>query len=201
MNRVGLGVAACALLLVASVASHAETVDAIWKTQRVAFYFGSSITSYSCGGLTQRIATILRRVGAENDLEVVASACDGPAGLARIEVTFRSPVPATRENLQSATRYDATQLLAARVRGETLPAAEDLVRFNAEWQTISFARDRKLRLAPGDCDLVSQMLDNVLSRMAIRVESERLWCSSLGSSHRPRLTVAALVKSAAQPAQ
>lgn len=195
MNNVWFGLAVSVVLFAASVPVHAEPVDAIWKTQRVAFYYGSRTSAYSCGSLTEKIAGILRRVGAERDLQVVATACDSSVGLARIEVRFRSPVPASEENLASATRYDAKQLLAARVRGEGLPAAQDLVRFDAEWQTISFARDPKLRLAPGDCDLVHQMLATVFSRMAIRVEKDQLWCSQFGSAQRPRLTVAALVKS------
>jgi len=201
MSKVWFGVTVAAVLLASSVPGYAETVDAIWQPHRIAFYYGSRTSVYSCSSLTGKIAGILRRVGAERDLQVVATACDNSVGLARIEVRFRSPVPATQENLLAATRYDAKQLLAARVRGEVLPAAENLERFDAEWQTISFGRDPKLRLAPGDCDLVGQMLATVFSRMAIRVEKQSLWCSRLGNAQRPRLTVAALVKSQTQPRQ
>jgi hypothetical protein len=186
MNNVRLGLIAAALLLALGWSAQAETVDAIWKTQRIAFYYGSRTSTYSCSSLTHRIANILRRVGAAHDLQVVATACDDSVGLARVEVRFSSPVPATTENLHAATHYDATQLLE---------------RFGAEWQTISFARDPKLKLAPGDCDLVRQMLAAVFSRMAIRIENQNLWCSQFGSALRPRLTVAALVKSEIVPSQ
>lgn len=198
MNRVWGGLAMVALLLTASGAAHAERIDAIWKTHRIAFYYGSRTTAYSCSSLTHKIEKILRRVGAERDLQVAATVCDESVGLTRVEVRFRAPVPATEQNLLAATAYDATQLLTARVRGETLPAAADLERFDAEWQTISFARDGKLRLSPGDCDLVSQMLAAVFTRMSIRVEKEHLWCSQYGNSQPLRLTVAALVKSEPQ---
>ena len=194
MTKAGLSSIAAVLLMTVSVSVRAETVDAIWKTHRIAFYYGSRTTIYSCNSLTERIAGILRRVGAERDLQVVAASCDESVGLARIEVRFSAPVPATTENLSAATHYDARQVLVARVRGETLPEMADLERFDAEWQTISFARDPKLKLAPGDCDLVQQMLTNVFSRMAIRIEKQNLWCSQFGNAQRPRLTVAALVK-------
>ena len=64
MSRVWVGLAAAALLGLGA-AAHAETVDAIWKTQRIAFYYGSSTTAYSCSSVTHKIAGILRRVGAE----------------------------------------------------------------------------------------------------------------------------------------
>ena len=185
-----------ALLLVSSAQAQAQSdpVDAIWRTHRVAFYYGSRTTIYSCNSLAEKIGRILRRVGAQSDLQVAATVCDESVGLTRIEIRFRSPVPATQANLLAATSYDTTQLLAARVRGERLPTAEELERFDAEWQTISFARDRKLKLSPGDCDLLQQMLSAVFSRMAIRVETENLWCSQLGNTNRPRLTVIALLK-------
>jgi hypothetical protein len=194
MRNAWFGLAVSMMTLVASMPVHAETVDAIWKTHRVAFLFGSRTTAYSCGSLTERIASILRRVGAERDVRVMATVCDDSVGFARIEVRFRSPVPATDENVVAVTHYDATQILGARVRGDSLPTAEDVERFPAEWQTVSFARNSKLKLAPADCDLVRQLLATVLSRMAIRVEKESLWCSEFGSAQRPRLTVTALVR-------
>jgi hypothetical protein len=195
MNNAWRGLAISMLLLIASASAQSAPLDAIWKTHQISFYYGSRTTAYSCNALTERIASILRRVGAERDLRVAATACESSLGLARIEVRFRAPVLATAANVSAATAHDATQLLAARVRGEALPDAEDLERFDAEWQTISFARDAKLRLAPADCDLVQQMLKVVFSRMAIRVEKESLWCSQFGNAQRPRLTLAALVKS------
>lgn len=196
MKNAWLSLAVSLTVLVSNTPSHAEGVDAIWKTHHVAFYFGSSTTHYSCSSLTEKVAKILRRVGAERDVQVAATACSDFGGLARVEIRFRSPVPATNENLAAATQYDATQLLGARLRGEGLPAAEDLQRFPAEWRTVSFSRDPKLRLAPADCDLVKQLHATVFSRMSIRVEWDRLWCSSVGSAQRPQLTVTALVAGA-----
>jgi len=84
----------------------------------------------------------------------------------------------------------------ARVRGEPLPGAADLERFPASWETISLSRNRSMRLQPGDCELVEQLLRSVLPRMSIQIVSNNLRCSPFGNMRPPRLTVLALV---AQP--
>jgi hypothetical protein len=111
-----------------------------------------------------------------------------------MEITLESPVEATRENVQALTTYDSTRELVARVRNERLDRAAELPRFPATWKTISMSRDRQLKLAPGDCELVEQLSRNVFPRMAIRVERDRLRCSvAFGNIGQPQLRVAALV--------
>jgi hypothetical protein len=176
-----------------STPARAQNTDAIWKTHRVIFQYGSRSTAYSCKGLADKLSAILRRVGAHQDLRILATACDESAGLARLEVLFRSPVPATPANLTEATDHDATELLTARLRGERLATAEDVERFEAQWETISLGRDRKLKLVPSDCDLLRQMTSELFSRMSINVTKRNARCSALGNFHPPHLTVAALV--------
>jgi len=189
------------LLFLADVApARAETVDAIWKTQRVIFRYSSRNTAYSCAGLSTKLAAVLQRVGAHEDIRVVGSGCDEVSGLLTFDVLFRAPVPATDENLREATDYDARTELAARLRGERLAAAEDIERFAAEWQTISVGQDRKLRLAPSECDLLQQILRSFFSRMSVNTTGKKLRCSSgLGDFHPPRLTVTALIRAAESP--
>jgi len=189
------------LLFLADVApAQAETVDAIWKTQRVTFRYSSRNIAYSCSGLSTKLAAILQRVGAHEDIRVVGSGCDEVSGLLTFDVLFRAPVPATAENLQAATDYGARDVLAARLRGERLAAAEDIERFAAEWQTISLSQERKLRLAPSDCDLLQQILRSFFSRMSVQTTGRKLRCSSaLGDFHTPRLTVTALIRAAEAP--
>jgi hypothetical protein len=63
-------------LLVASAQSAAqEDVAAVWKERKVSFTYGSSIAIYSCSALEGRVASILRAVGARDDLQVKASMC------------------------------------------------------------------------------------------------------------------------------
>jgi len=84
-------------------------------------------------------------------------------------------------------------VLIARTRGETLVSAEDLPRLRAAWKTVSFARDRGMRLAPADCELVRQLRRQVLPHMSLRIVSDNVRCSQFGNISAPRLTVSALV--------
>ena len=194
---------ASAILVLAQLMStaitpvRAETVDAIWKTHRVLFRYSSSNTAYSCGGLGAKLTAILQRVGAHGDVRVTAAGCDEVSGLLTFDVQFRAPVPATAENLYAATAYDSRELLAARLRGERLPQAEDIERFAAQYETISLGRDRTLKLAPSDCDLVRQVMRGFFSRMSVEPTRSQVRCSSaLGNFHPPQLTVTALVPAA-----
>jgi hypothetical protein len=112
----------------------------------------------------------------------------------RMEITLESPVVATPENIEALTTYDSKQELVARVRNEHLASAEDVQRFPAAWKTISMTRDRSLKLGPSDCELVEQLRRDVLPHMSIRVDYDRLRCSSVfGNIGQPQLRVAALV--------
>lgn len=114
-------------------------------------------------------------------------------GLAELEVLMESPVIATAENIRDITSYDSEDELIARVRGMPLPSPEDLERFPAVWQPISFrgAGSGKLYLADRDCALVQQLRRQILPNMSVQVikDVERLDCSYAAS----RLKVLALV--------
>lgn len=168
-------------------------VEAIWKPQRIRFEYRGYNTHYTCGALASRLRKILTRMGAYDNIQVDGVACDASMGLARFEVRFLSPVIATPENVQQFTTYTTEQELIARLHGKQLPSANDLPRFPAEWTTISFANDRKMRLQPGDCALVQQVARRILTHMSVRVLKDAR-CSEFGDIRPPSLTVAALIK-------
>jgi hypothetical protein len=175
----------------------AQATAAVWKIQSFAFNYGGAATSYSCGALRKRVRSILMRMGAHESVEVRTVGCYDLSEFATLQITMASPVEATPENVQALTHYDAKDALIARVRGQTLAGAADLERFAAEWRTIALARDKQLKLAPGDCELVEQLRRDVLPRMSVRVLQDDVRCSrAFGSYTRPQLTVSALVPSA-----
>jgi hypothetical protein len=189
---------AAILLLAAGVASaqsqaDAPIVEAVWKPQRVNFVYRGYSTLYSCRSLQQKVEKILRTVGARGRIELRAYSCDDELAIARFQIALTSPVEATPENVEQLTSYDARDELVARVRGERLASAEDLPRFPAVWKTISFARSREMRLAPGDCELVLQLRRHILPRMAVQIVSDQVRCSQFGNISKPQLTVSALV--------
>ncbi len=189
---------AAILLLAASLAtaqSHADeaVVDAVWKPQRMNFVYRGYSTLYSCRSLQQKLEKILTSVGARGGIELRAYSCDDEIATARFQIALTSPVEATAENVEQLTTYDVHDQLIARVRGERLASAEDLPRFPAVWKTISFARSRQMKLAPGDCELVLQLRRHILPRMAVQIVSDQVRCSQFGNIGKPQLTVSALV--------
>ena len=137
---------------------------------------------------------ILQSLGARDSLRIRSLGCTDMVTHGRMEITLESPVEATPENIEAITTYDSKQVLVARVRNEELVHTEDVHRFPATWKTVSMSRDRNLKLGPSDCELVEQLRRDVLPRMSIRVEHERLRCSAVfGNIGQPQLRVAALV--------
>jgi hypothetical protein len=180
---------------IASAQSRADeaVVEAVWKPQRMNFVYRGYSTLYSCRGLQQKLEKILTSVGARGGIELRAYSCDDELATARFQIALTSPVEATPENVEQLASYDARDELVARVRGEQLASAEDLPRFPAVWKTISFARSRQMKLAPGDCELVLQLRRHILPRMSIHVVSDQVRCSPFGNIGKPQLTVSALV--------
>ncbi len=191
--------ARAAVVLLAAGLANAQSpadgsaVEAIWKPQRMNFVYRGYSTLYTCGGLQDKLEKILTTVGARGGIELRAISCDDAIADARFQIVLTSPVEATAENVEQLTTYDSHDALVARVRGEPLQSAEDLPRFPAVWKTISFARSREMRLAPGDCELVLQLRRHILPRMAVHVVDDQVRCSAFGNIGRPRLTVSALV--------
>ena len=168
-------------------------VEAVWHKQSVNFQYHGFSTYYTCSGLREKLRRILINIGARETLQLHGYSCSDQ-GSARFRITFESPVVATAQNVQALTTYSAEELLAARTRGEYLPTAQDLPRFPALWKTVSFSRDRRLALTPGDCELVEQIRRAILPRLAVEVIHDRLNCSPSGNLRAPRLTVVALVE-------
>jgi hypothetical protein len=171
-----------------------QVVEAVWKVQSLNFAYSGYSTIYSCSGLIDKVRHILSSVGARDTLTIRTWGCMEMESAGRLEITIESPVEATQENMDALTSYSATQALVARVRSERLDTAEDVQRFPATWKTISMSRDKKLKLGPGDCELVEQLNRDVFPHLSIRVEAERLHCSlAFGNIGQPQLRIAALV--------
>ena len=195
--KLGILVGLAALLSSAFAAAETSSdsgVDAVWKPQRLAFEYRGYSTLYNCRSLERKLHDILLSIGAREDLRVSGYACDEQISVASFEIVFHSPVEATPENVLALTTYDSQDELIARARGETLASAADLPRFPAVWKTVSFARDRELKLQPGDCELMQQVRRQILTRMSVRIVADRILCSpAFGNIGPPRLTVSALV--------
>jgi hypothetical protein len=171
-----------------------QIVEAVWKVQSLSFAYSGYATMYSCDALLDKVRAILQIFGARETMRIRSRGCTDMVTHGRMDITLESPVEATPENIRALTTYDSTQELVARVRDETLTSAEDVHRFPATWKSISMSRDRQLKLGPSDCELVDQLRRDVLPRMSVRIEYDRLRCSAVfGNIGQPQLRVAALV--------
>lgn len=171
-----------------------ESVEAVWKPQQMTFEYRGYSTTYSCRSLEDKLELILRTVGARADVQLHGYACDEQIGIARFQILLQSPVVASEENLRELTAHDSKDELIARVNGEKLSSAAEIPRFAAVWKTVSFARDRRMRLERGDCELVQQLRRQILTRMSVHIVKDNVRCSSsMGNIGPPRLTVSALV--------
>ena len=178
----------------AAESAEGERVEAVWKPQQVNFEYRGYSTAYSCRSLEDKLELILRSVGAREDVQLRSYVCDEQIGIARFQIALQSPVVASEENLREVTAQDSRDELIARVNGEKLRSAADVPRFTAVWKTVSFARDRRMRLERGDCELVQQLRRQILPRMSVHIVKDNVRCSSsMGNIGPPRLTVSALV--------
>ena len=165
-----------------------QIVEAVWKVQSLSFAYSGYATVYSCDALIAKVRVILQSLGARKVLRIRSSGCMDMVTHGRMDIALESPVEATPENIEALTTYDtragagragAQRATGSRGRGAALRGdVED---------RLHVARNR-LELGPSDCELVEQLSRNVLPRMAIRVERDRLRCSvAFGNIGPPQL--------------
>ena len=176
-------------------------VTAIWHVQRVAFNYRSGEIYYSCDSLRDKIASILKAVGARDNIDVDCAAAAGNlTNSATTMITVSSPIEATQANVTAATSYSPETELVARLNNTQLPTANDIERFSAEWQIIKLNRTRGLQLDAGDCDLLRGLVKQVFPHMAVRLVKQGFSCPHSGLSRvRPKMHVAAMMPSPVVP--
>lgn len=168
-----------------------DPIEAVWRPQRLTFFYRSEGRMYACDILENKVRRILTQFGAREQIEVRSVGCHDFAGIAQLEVIMESPVIASPENIRAITQYDSEQELIARVRGVHLPTAEELERFPAVWESVSIQRAPKVHLETADCALVQQLRRQILPKMSVQIvkDIERADCTYA----HPRMTVMALV--------
>jgi hypothetical protein len=194
----GLAVHLCASFAAVAAESPADTqsapVSAVWKPQEIGFHYQSFTTFYSCRALEGRVEQILLALGADKEsLQVRSTGCEGGriARLPYLRIKLKSPVEATPEVLAELESTRSTRELAARVKGERAPDSDE--RIDAYWKPVALFRGR-LRLDPGDCQLVEQMQREVFPKMGIRVTKDQVNCMpNQVSMTMPRLELEALI--------
>jgi hypothetical protein len=167
-------------------------VAAVWQPQIVKFEYRAGNTLYTCRSLQRKIERILLQVGARERARFRRFYCGELSHMVSAEIAVMTPLEATDENLRRLTDYDSQEILIARVQGQRLPGATDLQVFPAAWKRMTLPG---MRFGHGDCDLLQQLRQQVLPKLAVRIVSSNLeQCSTvIGKGVAPHLVVQALI--------
>jgi len=164
----------------ARAAGAGPTVNAVWVEHEFMFtYFGHG-TYYSCDGMANKIEYILEALGARPEPKVWVGCTEGPGiqqiPTARIKVAV--PTEATPELLAAIEAGKSKRELVSRVQGNGAVVDVATAQFPAQRQVVEFAGRRKDHIEDGDCELLEQLLPQVLGPLGVREApgSSRLMC-------------------------
>lgn len=213
---------ASALLVTTVRAVAQEPVPAVWQPRKLSFSYNSSTNIFSCSALAGRVSSILRAVGARDDIQVKASGCSEAIPPTpthandRMTMTTWDPMSA-RGSAQSPDGRQYVNvyvrlMLPTEVTPEVLAELEkdksrrELVsrvtgnpaaRFNDpvmfKAQWQPVTLSRKtIGIESEECELLEQMSPGVFRQLGMRVVTSATACSA-GSSLPPQMVVEALM--------
>lgn len=212
------------LLVMGHQVAAQEQKAAVFKVREVDFSYRSSVAIYSCGALKDRVATILRAVGARDNVEVRADDCEefiappeepmntwqtptdrfrnqrtSRGQLTHVRVRLMIPTEVTPEVLAELKRDKSRRELVSRVTGNPAAMLDEPIVFWAQWQPVTLSRD-SIGLEPAECELLDQMSTSVFPQLDVRVVRRSSSCNRNHVSRiSPQLTVEALIGSAFAP--
>jgi hypothetical protein len=167
---VAVGARAQGSAAVAPDAARAPVVNAVWVEREFSFAYMGIGTYYSCDGLRNKIEYVLEQVGARPEPRVSVSCMDAPGverlPMARIRVAV--PAEATPELLASLEEQKSRRELVSRVQNNSLALDDATVQFAAERRVLEFDGRRGKRIEDGDCELLHQLLPQVLKPLGVR---------------------------------
>lgn len=174
-----------------------EAQVAMWKAQDVRFIYRGYVTTYSCEILGRKIRHVLHAVGAHEVTTVRTESCNilqplgaAPTQTASLRINLMSPAAASDELRSELDRNRGRAELLERF-GIRPISNED---FRARWVERDIARESGIRFDAGDCELLQQLREQVLTKLAIKILTHDRSCSR--SPHRlrkPTLKVLALI--------
>ncbi len=213
--------AAAISLIAGSAATADEQVAAVLKTHEIRFVYHSFVNVFACDELRSHIATILRALGARDDVQVRINDCqivvipgdndlpwdrsnrDYPADIFRerefdqrqtsnVRVQVMFPIEATPQVLAEIEKDKSRRDLISRVTGDPAVALNDAIVFPAERKQITLSQ-ATIRLRSEHCELLEQMIPTVFRELGIKVVRRHLGCDRYGRSRlAPKLTVEVL---------
>jgi hypothetical protein len=164
----------------AADAARAPTVNAVWVEREFRFAYMGIGTYYSCDGLRDKVRYVLQQVGARKDLKVTAGCTEpsGPDFLPSARIRVAVPAEATPERLAELASGESKRELVGRVQGRGADVDTATAQFAAERRVVEFDGHRGKRIEDGDCELLHQLLPQVLVPLGVReLPGSSLRCS------------------------
>jgi hypothetical protein len=148
----------------AGVTNVESAIAVVWHSRVVRFEYRARSTLHMCRTLQGKVERVLQELGART--RFISFYCGELSHVVTAQFVLTVPIEATEENLRRLTRFDSKDVLIARVRGQHLPVAADLPRFQAEWRTVSLSG---MRFDRHDCELLQQLRQQVLPKLSVRI--------------------------------
>lgn len=166
---------------VAPSAADTGTVNAVWVDHDIAFTYMGFTSHYSCGGIEGKVRYVMKQLGARPGYRVTSSGCinmSGPEIMPRVRVRAALPQEATPEVLAQLEKDRSKQELVARAGGKPVAAVDEVAaKFPATWRNVTFEGTPLSDIQDGDCELMEQLIRNVLKPMGVReIEGSNLNC-------------------------
>jgi hypothetical protein len=155
--------AASACPVLAQVADADNPISAVWKEQRLNFFYKGQTSRYSCSALRDKVRAMLLDLGARRDLDVTALGCEQSTAQVRLatlgpslSVVFSAPVLA-----------DA---------GVKPSRPGDLAAVDARFESFTLAVDVFRNMGAADCELVEDFARQILPKLVTRDLKQDITC-------------------------
>lgn len=133
-----------------------DEMAATWKRHEIDLVYMGFTTRYSCGGLKSKVKLLLKHVGVRPDIKIAERGCEfgfqKVAEFPHLSIVFFAP-----EIPQPGSRDVGEPVLGV-------------------WKSVSIKRDLPRGLEWGDCELVEQFRDRVLSKLTTRAMAGDVNC-------------------------
>ena len=138
-------------------------IAAVWKEQRLNFFYMGRTSRYSCDGLRDKVRAMLLDLGARRDLRIAALGCEEPAARARLG----SLGPSLGLVFSTPALPDAT--------AKPLHPG-DMSVVNARFEAFTITSDAFRNMGIADCELVEAFARQILPKFVTRDLKQDIDC-------------------------
>jgi hypothetical protein len=137
-------------------------VAAVWKEQRIDFFYMGRTALYSCDGLRDKVRAMLLDLGARRDVKITAVGC---------EDNDRLPANSTEPSLSIIFSAPALPDAVAKPL-----RTGDLAATDARFEAFTIASDAFRNMGIGDCELVEEFTRQILPKLVTRNLKHDITC-------------------------